>query len=146
MKQQFCFLLFAFCFEILASCTNKKDKTPTYGDLNFEAVAADTTMQNNIEASDEYTKDYNFGNVQYSIAWGGFTGFENVLVTERKSINELDTIAIVKTDSNYRLTNSFIKAENRQKMPEFLLVFTRKTDSTEKKKTVLFSNGKWQVK
>ncbi len=146
MKQHFCFLLFAFCFAILASCSGKKDKTPTYGDLDFEKIASDTIMQNNIEASYEYTKDFNFGNVQYGVASGGFTEFENVLVTERKSMDEFDTIAIVKADSNYRLLSSFIEDKNHDNLPEIHLIFSDKTDSTKREKEILFSQGKWQVK
>lgn len=146
MKNPFCFLLFACCFAILTSCSGKKDKTPTYGDLDFDVVAADTAMQSKFEASYEYTKDHNFGKVQYGVASGGFTEFENVLVTERKSIAELDTIVIVKADSNYRLSSSFIEDKNGDNLPEIRLVFSSKTDSTKQEKTVLFSQGRWTVK
>ena len=147
MKQQFCFLLFAFCFVILASCSGKKDKTQTIqGDIDFNTISADTTMQNNIEHSYEYVKDYSFGNAQYSIVWGGFTGFDNVLIIKREDVTQQDTLAVVKCDTLYRLADSFIEDKNQDKTPEIRLVFAEKNGALKHEKEVLFSQGSWKVK
>src|SRR5690606_5144217 len=101
----FLFLIFPF---LISSCSGKKDKTPSYGNLDFDAVAADTTMQLNFEASYEYVKDHNFKGTLYSVVSGGFTGFENVLVIKRENVTNYDTLAVVKSDTLYRLTESFL--------------------------------------
>lgn len=137
---------YVFCF-LLASCTGKKDKTPTYeGRIDFDAIASDTIMQNNIEVSYEYVKDHNFGNTQYSIASGGFTGFENVLVIKREDVTDYDTIAVVKQDSPYRLTESFLSDNDQNNLPEIHLVFTKIGDTLKQEKQVIFLGGKWRTK
>lgn len=147
MRQQFYLLFFAFCFAVLASCSGKKDKTPTiHGDIDFNVISADTAMQNNIERSYEYVKDYSFENVRYSVAWGGFTGFDNVLVLKREDVTKQDTIAVVKCDSLYRLADSFIEDKNQDKMPEIWLVFAEKNGQRKNEKEVAFINGKWRVR
>lgn len=140
------FLLLIPCSLLLFSCSGKKDKTPSYGNLDFDAIAADTTMQLNFEASYEYVKDHNFKGTLYSVVSGGFTGFENVLVIKRENVTNYDTLAVLKNDSLFRLTESFLSASRNENFPDIHLIYSKTGDTVKQQKKLVFSGEKWSIK
>lgn len=63
------FFLLVIFYLSLHSCSNNPKKENAFGNIDLEAIAADTTMQSNIEASYEYVKDHPFrGNRVFSVS------------------------------------------------------------------------------
>lgn len=125
----------------ISSCNQPQKEEKVFGELDREAIAADTTMQTNIEASYEYVKDHPFkGNRIFSIINGGYTGFKDAIVAEKISMTDLDTIIILKLH-NELITNTFLTDFDNNSSPEIHII-TRPKGEKYFINYILIQNGK----
>jgi hypothetical protein len=139
-------LVALFSFLFFTSCVQKNDKSQE--DLSDkEAIAADTSMQVMIEKSFEFVKDYNFNNKHvYSVVHGGFTAYKNVLILEKKSVNNYDTIFIFKIPIDEKLNNVFLTDFSKADVPVFNVVCQKKEGGFLTHYTIEKIQSKWVQK
>lgn len=116
------FFLLSLFFLFFNSCSNKAKPENTFGSIDLEAIAADTTMQSNIEASYEYVKDHPFrGNRVFSVINGGYTGFKDAIVAERITMLDFDTLVILELD-NELIEQSYVTDFDDDRSPEIMVI------------------------
>jgi hypothetical protein len=116
------FFLLVIFYLSLHSCSNNPKKENAFGNIDLEAIAADTTMQSNIEASYEYVKDHPFrGNRVFSVINGGYTGFKDAIVAERITMSDFDTLVILELD-NELIEQSYVTDFNDDRSPEIMVI------------------------
>ncbi len=70
---------------ILCACKPKSDGIEHLGNIDKEAIAADTTTQVIIDNSFEFVKDLDFKDRRFTVLTGGYVDFKQVVVVETKT-------------------------------------------------------------
>ncbi len=128
---------------ILSACKPKSDGIEHLGNIDKEAIAADTTTQVIIDNSFEYVKDLDFKDRRFTVLTGGYVEFKQVVVVETKANNSIDTLYHLSPDSVTRIVDAFITDLDANKSPELHLIFKHIPSNAVSDSVVLNYSGRW---
>lgn len=137
-------ILALFIGLVCSACTPKSDGIEHLGNIDKEAIAADTTTQVNIDNSFEYVKDLDFKDRRFTVLTGGYVDFKRVVIVETKADKQVDTLFFLSPDSVTRIVHSFITDLDGDKLPELHLLFKHMPSNAISDSVVLNNRGVWK--
>lgn len=128
---------------ILSACKSKSDGIEHLGNIDKEAIAADTATQVIIDNSFEFVKDLDFKDRRFTVLTGGYVDFKQVVVVETKANKQIDTLYHLSPDSVTRIVNAFVTDLDANKSPELHLIFKHTPSNLLSDSVVLSYGGRW---
>ena len=126
-------LYLATCALCFVSCNQNNSQTPVAGSFDSTAIALDTTMQKNIEASYEFAKTLTVNEkLVYDIrGYGGPASKGEFAILRRGADNKTDTVMRGKRDGI--ITDAYLTDSNKNHRMEVYIIIENPLKKNSKK-------------